>query len=178
MLLDNDSVEENSEAGTVIGTFTTEDPDESDVHEYRLVDDADGRFALNEDQLVVAEGTNLDFEEQETYDIQVRTFDNAGENLTKSFTIALLNVNDPPEITIPDDQQLVNEGEQLDIVGIEVTDPDAGDGELEVTLETTNDGNLTLNSTSGLTFTTGDGQADAEIVFTGSLENINQSLVY
>ncbi|NEP88670.1 MAG: tandem-95 repeat protein [Okeania sp. SIO2C2] len=176
ILLDNDSVEENSEAGTVIGTFTTEDPDESDVHEYRLVDDADGRFALNEDQLVVAEGANLDFEQQETYDIQVRTFDNAGENLTKSFTIALLNVNDPPEITIPDDQQLVNEGEQLDIVGIEVTDPDAGDGELEVTLETTNDGNLTLNSTSGLTFTTGDGQADAEIVFTGSLENINQSL--
>ncbi|WP_293069379.1 tandem-95 repeat protein, partial [Okeania sp. SIO2B3] len=176
ILLDNDSVEENSEAGTVIGTFTTEDPDENDVHEYRLIDDADGRFALNEDQLVVAEGANLDFEEQETYDIQVRTFDNAGENITRPFTISLLNVNDPPEITIPDDQQRVNEGEQLDIVGIEVTDPDAGDEELDVTLETTNEGKLTLNSTSGLTFTTGDGKADAEIVFTGSLEDINQSL--
>ncbi|NET46188.1 MAG: tandem-95 repeat protein [Okeania sp. SIO2B3] len=169
-------MEENSEAGTVIGTFTTEDPDENDVHEYRLIDDADGRFALNEDQLVVAEGANLDFEEQETYDIQVRTFDNAGENITRPFTISLLNVNDPPEITIPDDQQRVNEGEQLDIVGIEVTDPDAGDEELDVTLETTNEGKLTLNSTSGLTFTTGDGKADAEIVFTGSLEDINQSL--
>ncbi|NEO52128.1 MAG: tandem-95 repeat protein [Okeania sp. SIO3B5] len=176
IFLDNDSVEENSEAGTVIGTFTTEDPDENDVHEYRLIDDADGRFVLNEDQLVVAEGASLDFEEQETYDIQVRTFDNAGENITRPFTISLLNVNDSPEITIPDDQQQVNEGEQLDIVGIEVTDPDVGDEELEVTLETTNEGKLTLNSTSGLTFTTGDGKADTEIVFTGSLEDINQSL--
>ncbi|MGD1698479.1 tandem-95 repeat protein [Dapis sp. BLCC M229] len=180
ILLDNDSVEENSEAGTVVGTFTTEDPDVDDFHEYRLIDNADGRFALDEDRLVVGEGADLDFEEQETYDIQVRSFDNAGENITRSFTINLINVNDPPEITVPDDQQLVNEGEQLDIVGIQVTDPDAGDGDLEVSLETTNsqtiDSNLTLNSTSGLTFTTGDGQADAEIVFTGNLDNINQAI--
>ncbi|MGD1713409.1 cadherin-like domain-containing protein, partial [Dapis sp. BLCC M172] len=180
ILLDNDSVEENSEAGTLVGTFTTEDPDEDDSHVYRLTDNADGRFAINEDQLVVAEGADLDFEEQETYEIEVRTFDNASETFTKSFTISLINVNDPPEITIPNDQQLVNEGEQLDIVGIQVTDPDAGDGDLEVSLETTNsqtiDSNLTLNSTSGLTFTTGDGQADAEIVFTGNLDNINQAI--
>ena len=183
ILLDNDSVEENSEAGTVVGTFTTEDPDVDDFHEYRLIDNAEGRFALDEeqnDQLVVGEGADLDFESQESFDIQVRTFDNAGENFTKSFTISLINVNDPPEITVPDEQQLVNEGEQLDIVGIQVTDPDAGDGDLEVSLETTNsetiDSNLTLNSTSGLTFTTGDGQADAEIVFTGNLDNINQAI--
>ncbi|MGB3513321.1 MAG: tandem-95 repeat protein, partial [Microcoleaceae cyanobacterium] len=180
ILLDNDSVEENSEAGTVIGTFTTEDPDEDDTHEYRLVDDADGRFELNEDQLVVAEGANLDFEEQESYDIQVRTFDSAGETLTKSFTLSLLNANDPPEITIPDGLQLVNESEQLDIVGIQITDPDAGNGELRVRLETTDskaiDSNLTLDSTAGLTFASGDGNADSKMVFTGTLEDINQSL--
>ena len=176
-------MEENSEAGTVIGTFTTVDSDADDAHEYRLIDDAEGRFAFDDeqgDQLVVAEGASFDFEEQDSFDIQVRTFDNAGESFTESFTISLINVNDPPEIVISDDQQLVNEGEELEIVGIEVSDPDAGEEELEVTLETTNsediESNLTLESTSGLTFTTGDGKADSRMVFTGTLENINKSL--
>jgi hypothetical protein len=173
-------VEENSGTGTVIGKFTTEDPDVDNFHEYRLIDDAQGRFALNEDQLVVAEGANLNFEEQESFDIQVTTFDQDSEEFTKSFAISLINVNDPPEITIPEDQQLVNEGEQLEIVGIKVIDPDVGEEEVEVILETTNsttiESNLTLDSSSNVTFITGDGEADSRMVFTGTLENINQSI--
>ncbi|MBS9771436.1 MAG: tandem-95 repeat protein, partial [Trichodesmium erythraeum GBRTRLIN201] len=182
ILLDRNSVPENSEAGTVIGTFTTEDLDVDDSHEYRLIDNADGRFALDQknNQLVVGEGANLDFEKQESFDIRVRTFDSAAEIFTKSFTISLTNVNDPPEIIVAEEQQPVNEGEQLEIVGIEVTDPDVGEEEVEVTLETTNSttsqSNLTLDSNSSITFTTGDGEADSRMVFKGTLENINESI--
>ena len=173
-------MEENSGTGTVIGKFTTEDPDVDNFHEYRLIDDAEGRFTIDEDQLVVAEGANLNFEEQESFDIQVTTFDQDSEKFTKSFTISLINVNDPPEITIPEDQQLVNEGKELKIVGIKVIDPDVGEEEVEVILETTNsttiESNLTLDSSSNVTFITGDGEADSRMVFTGTLENINQSI--
>src|SRR5262249_2071067 len=50
---------------------------------------------------------------------------------------------------------------------ISVADPDAGSAALQVTLSVTS-GTLTLASLSGLTFTTGDGIADASMTFAGS----------
>src|SRR5258707_8067631 len=53
--------------------------------------------------------------------------------------------------------------------------PDAGSNPVKVTLSVTN-GVLTLGSLAGLTFTTGDGTADASMVFTGTLANVNTAL--
>lgn len=58
---------------------------------------------------------------------------------------------------------------------ISVADPDAGSNPLKVTLSVTN-GTLTLSGTSGLTFTTGDGTADATMTFTGTQTAINTAL--
>jgi hypothetical protein len=58
---------------------------------------------------------------------------------------------------------------------ISVADPDAGTNPIQITLTATN-GTLTLNGTTGLSFTVGDGTADATMTFTGTITNINTAL--
>ena len=58
---------------------------------------------------------------------------------------------------------------------ISIADVDAGAGSVQVTLTGTN-GTLTLAGIAGLTFTTGDGTADATMTFTGTVANINTAL--
>src|SRR5204862_508907 len=52
---------------------------------------------------------------------------------------------------------------------------DEGSGLLQVTLTATH-GKLTLSGVTGLSFTTGDGTADATMTFTGTSANINAAL--
>ena len=56
-----------------------------------------------------------------------------------------------------------------------VSDVDAGTNPVQVTL-TASQGTVTLAGTTGLTFSTGDGAADATMTFTGTLANINTAL--
>ncbi len=58
---------------------------------------------------------------------------------------------------------------------ISVSDGDAGTSNIRVTLSETN-GTLTLATTSGLAFSSGDGTADATMIFTGTVANINTAL--
>jgi hypothetical protein len=58
---------------------------------------------------------------------------------------------------------------------ISISDPDAGTAAVKVTLTATN-GVITLSGFSGLSFTTGDGTADATMTFTGTIADINTAL--
>jgi hypothetical protein len=58
---------------------------------------------------------------------------------------------------------------------ISISDPDAGNSTVQVTL-TASQGTLTLVSTAGLTFSAGDGTADATMTFRGTLAKINIAL--
>lgn len=58
---------------------------------------------------------------------------------------------------------------------ISIADADAGTDQLELALAVTN-GTLTLPTITGLTFTTGDGTADAAMTFTATLTDINAAL--
>jgi hypothetical protein len=58
---------------------------------------------------------------------------------------------------------------------ISVTDPDAGNAPVQVTLSA-GQGAVTLNGTNGLMFSTGDGTADPTMTFTGTTANINTAL--
>lgn len=101
--------------------------------------------------------------------------------LTTSDT-AIINiaaVNDAPQIIAPITQSLDEDtllvfstanGNQ-----IQISDPDAGTADVEVTLTVTN-GTLTLAGTNGLTFSNGDGNADSSVTFSGTLANINAAL--
>ena len=82
------------------------------------------------------------------------------------------NIVKPGDQNTPEDQPLffsVNNANQIQL------EDDAGPNPVEITLNIT-DGTLTLSSTTGLSFTTGDGTADTTMVFTGTIEDSNAAL--
>ena len=68
------------------------DPDAGDTHTYTLLDNAGGRFAINGNKLVVANGGLLDFEKQTSHDVVVRVTDAGGKSTTKTVTVQLQDV--------------------------------------------------------------------------------------
>ena len=90
------SFDENIEAGAVVGTFSTADPDVGDAFSYSLVDgvgDSDNAlFLIDGDQLKII--NSPDFESKSSYSIRLETKDSGSLTLEKSFT---LTVNDLPE---------------------------------------------------------------------------------
>ena len=96
---------------------------------------------------------------------------------TDTVAITVLPVNDAPVNTVPG-AQTINEDTALVFSGakrITVSDVDAGTNPVQVTL-TASQGTVTLAGTTGLTFSTGDGAADAVMTFTGTLADINTAL--
>ena len=99
----------------------------------------------------------------------------AGGALTDNASITILDVvNSAPVLTVPG-AQAATEDTSLAIGGISIADTDAGNGSVEVTLGV-GDGTLTLGQTTGLSFTTGDGTADASMTFQGTLTDVNAAL--
>ncbi len=96
-----------------------------------------------------------------------------------SATVNLTAVNDAPLITIPGLAATPEDTPAVFSAGggnrISITDVDAGGAPVAVTLNVST-GVLTLSGTAGLTFTAGDGTADASMTFTGTIAAINAAL--
>ncbi|NJK64305.1 MAG: hypothetical protein HC921_17860, partial [Synechococcaceae cyanobacterium SM2_3_1] len=95
--LSNNTVPENSPAGTVIGSLTTiGDPDST--YTYALVTNPDSLFQIIGNELQVAPGAELNFEVTPSYSVTIRTTDDRDSNLLldKDFTIEITNVNEAP----------------------------------------------------------------------------------
>jgi VCBS repeat-containing protein len=88
-------------------------------------------------------------------------------------------VNDAPVNLVPAAPQRADAAPLIFSVAnanaISVTDVDAGNKPVMVNLSSTN-GTLTLKTTDGLSFSAGDGTADSNMTFTGSLPDINAAL--
>jgi VCBS repeat-containing protein len=128
----------------------------------------DGAFAYTP-------GMNVNGSDSFTY----KAFDGTANSNTVTVTLTIAAVNDPPSITSPPSLN-TSEDQPIGVVGLSVTDVDAGSGSLSVTLHVSN-GVLSIGSTDGLSFTTGDGTNDPSLTFSGSLADINtalSSLVY
>ena len=123
------AVDENVPAGTVVGTFTTSDPDPSDTFTYSLVtgtgDTDNTAFTIVNNQLKI--NSSPDFETKSSYNIRVRTTDAGGATYEKQLAIAVNDFNDAPTgltVTKLDVDENVPVGT---VVGIfTTTDPDAG----------------------------------------------------
>ncbi|MGN8550424.1 VCBS domain-containing protein [Bradyrhizobium sp. 13971] len=81
-------------------------------------------------------------------------------------------VNDGPVNSVPG-AQTVSYQSTTAISGFAVTDVDIGTSPIKITLSAQH-GNLALGSTTGLTFS--DSQGDHQMVFTGTLANVNAAL--
>lgn len=96
--LSSASVAENKSAGTVVGTFSTTDPDVNNTFTYSLVSGAgstdNGRFAIVGGTLTTV--SVFDFEQQSSASIRIRSTDQGGLFTEKTFTIGITNVNEAP----------------------------------------------------------------------------------
>ena len=91
------TVNENAPAGTFVAQATVVDVDEGDTHSYELVDDADGRFQIDDNgRITVADGADLDHEAADEHTVTVRVTDAAGETYEEALTIAIADVNEAP----------------------------------------------------------------------------------
>jgi hypothetical protein len=122
------SIAENSAAGAIVGTFTVIDSDPGSAASLLLVDDAGGRFALLGNQLVVAGGSVLDFEQATSHVISVRGTDSSGAIVDKLFTINLTNVNEAVLDIALSNSSIAENSAPGTVVGLlAVTDTDIGD---------------------------------------------------
>src|SRR5262249_4693172 len=87
--------------------------------------------------------------------------------------------NNPPVNTVPGSQSTPEDAPLVfsSATGnaLAVSDAEAGANPVRVTLSVT-DGTLTLSTTTGLTFSSGDGTGDASMTFTGTIAAINAAL--
>ncbi len=107
--LSNSSINENSAEGSVVGIFSTTDPNSGDSFTYQLVSGAgasdNAALTISGDQLLI--NSSPDYETQFSYSIRVQTTDSAGNSYSETFTI---NVNDVSEVGLP----IVGEDSQND----------------------------------------------------------------
>ena len=101
LTLSTSTVEENKAVGTVVGNFTTTDPDTANTFTYSLVT-GDGAtdnslFTIVDNQLKT--NSVFDFETKNSYRIRVKTTDQGELFFEKQLTIGVTNVNEAPVIT-------------------------------------------------------------------------------
>ncbi len=93
-------VDENSPVGTTVGVVARAD----NADTYSLVDDADGLFAIDAHTGEITVAGNLNYEAADSHTVRVRAT-GAGGSREEDFTIAVRDVNEPPIIVIPDDDE-------------------------------------------------------------------------
>ena len=90
------SVAENSAVGTVVGVLGAQDPDPRETFSFALLDDAGGRFAIQDsNRLVVSDGGWLDYEESPSLTVVVKVTDKRGASFSQEIRIDLVDVKEP-----------------------------------------------------------------------------------
>ncbi len=135
LVLSNRNIDENSASGSVVGTFSTTDPDEGDTFTYQLVSgagaDNNAAFTIVGDQLRINSSPN--FETQSSYIIRVQTTDFAGVSYTvpeksKAFMINVNDVAESPTDIVLSNRRINSNSPSGAVVGtFSTTDPDVSD---------------------------------------------------
>ena len=131
------SIDENSKAGAVVGVVGIVDPDGATVAPIVEADNQSPFEVVTQNGQYLLElkaGHTLDYETQATYQVPITVIsqDTAaifGQTLTKTFTITVNDVEEPP--TTPTLSKTVfraSEGAGATVATISATDPDQGDG--------------------------------------------------
>ena len=103
ILLSNNQVTEGRPVNTLVGTFSTIDPNLGDTHTYSLVpgtgDTDNGAFIIQGSQLLTAQV--FDVTVKDSYDIRVRSTDQGGLSYEKSFTILINPTSTQQPVYLP-----------------------------------------------------------------------------
>ena len=136
--LSDTAIAENEPIATLIGSFTTTDPDPADTHTYSLVpgtgSDDNGSFTILGDQLLTNE--IFDYETKNLYSIRIRTTDEGGLWFEKIFTISVTDVNEPPTISLANTMTTIAEdidtSSAIKVADIVITDDALGTNTLSL----------------------------------------------
>ncbi len=121
-------VNENSAAGTVVGTLSATDPD-GDPVTFSIVGGETGNFALSGNQVVIRTGASLDFESQPEHSITVRADDGMGNTRDEVMRIHLADLAEAPTVTnaIPDQTAVTEQDFDYTLPAGTFVDQDSGD---------------------------------------------------
>lgn len=126
LTLSNDSLMENQNAGTLIGTFTTADPTPGDSHTLTLVSADGGPFSISGTSLIA--NAPLNYEARSLYNLRVRTTDRGGKSLEKTFFVTVQDVNEAPTAITLSGSAVTSGQPAGTVVGVLLTnDVDNGD---------------------------------------------------
>jgi hypothetical protein len=157
--LSNSSVAENQPAGTLVGTFSTTDPDSGDTFAYTLVSgtgDADNASFTLDAGGDLKTAAPFDFEARSSYSVRVRSTDAGGLSVEKVFAINVTNVNEAPAITSFTVPASGTEGSALALSAV-ATDPDGAADPLTFTWTITRPDSSTVTLTgASVSFTPAD----------------------
>ena len=120
------SVNENSN-GALIGQLVTSDQDVAQTHTYKLLDNAGGRFVIQNDKLYVSSSANLDYEVQNRFSVRIQSNDSGSPSLgvIQDFQISVLDVNEAPvNITLAPTSITENSAPGTRIGQLNISDPD------------------------------------------------------
>ncbi len=123
------TVNENVAPNTVIGTFSSTDPDTGNSFTYSLVagtgDTDNTAFSIVGNQLQI--NNSPDFETKNSYSIRVKTTDQGGLSFEKTLTIVVNNVNETPtDLALSATTVNENVAPNTVIGTFSSTDPDTG----------------------------------------------------
>ncbi|MEL7283438.1 MAG: PA14 domain-containing protein, partial [Pseudomonadota bacterium] len=122
LAIDNTTVAEN-DAGAVVGTLSSFDPDAGDSVSYAVSDD---RFEVVDGELRLADGVSLDHEEAATIEVTVSATDESGLSTEETFSIDVADVNEAPsDVALSSDQGAFLEQEGLLVIEAENYDASA-----------------------------------------------------
>jgi len=156
--LSNTSINENLPANTIVGTFSTTDPNTSDTFTYSLVTGEgstdNSAFSIVGNQLRI--NASPDFETKNNYSIRVRTTDQGGLSYEEVVTVNVNNLNDAPALT--GTQATLSVGSEDIVYTISQTDLLAGFSDVEgdtlsVSNLTASNGSLVNNNNGTWSFT-------------------------
>ena len=92
--LSNDTIAENASIGTVVGRFSTDDPDRNNRHTYTITDTENTAFEITGDALQTK--STLDFETDRSYRLNIHLDDGGVYSITETFIIDVKDANEPP----------------------------------------------------------------------------------
>lgn len=92
IVIENNAVRENSLTGVLVGQLSATDLDVGDQLAWRLLDDAGGRFILQNGEIRVLNGKLLDFEQKKDWNITVEVNDGKGGIAEKVINIVVRNL--------------------------------------------------------------------------------------
>ncbi|MEH1961769.1 MAG: hypothetical protein V7L05_18180, partial [Nostoc sp.] len=127
--LSDTTVNENVAASTVIGTFSSTDPDTGNTFTYSLVagagDTDNSAFTIKDDKLQI--NASPDFENKPSYNIRVQTQDNGELTFEKPLIITINDVNEAPTGLALDKTDVNENVAASTVIGtFSSTDPDTG----------------------------------------------------